>query len=91
MRPRLSKFFWVVLTVVSVGFTAYVVLQNLVHIWKIKRSLRSLEVQRRSYLEQIGADSALLEQLRYDDCLEEYARERFRMQRDDERVFFFGD
>ena len=59
--------------------------------WKIKRSLSQLGEQRRAYLEQIEADSALIEQLRYDDYLEEYARERFRMQRDGERVFLFEE
>lgn len=91
MRLHLSKSFWVVLTAVTVGFTAYVVVRNLVHVWKIKRSLKVLAEQRRAYLEQIEADSALLEQLRYDDYLEEYARERFLMQRDGERVFLFED
>lgn len=90
-RPRSSKLFWLVLTVFTVGFTAYVVARNLVHVWKIKRSLAQLEEQRVRYLEQIAADSALIEQLRYDDYLEEYARERFRMQRDGERVFLFDD
>lgn len=89
--PRPSKFFWLVLTVVTVGFTAFVVVRNLVHVWQIKRSLSRLEEQRRLYLGQIEADSALIEQLRYDDYLEEYARERFRMQRDGERVFLFED
>ncbi len=91
LRSRPSKFFWLVLTVVTVGFTAFVGVRNLVHVWKIKRSLSQLGEQRRAYLEQIEADSALIEQLRYDDYLEEYARERFRMQRDGERVFLFEE
>lgn len=91
MQPRPSKFFWLVLTSVTVGFTAFVVVRNLVHVWKIKRSLAQLEEQRRACLEQIEADSTLLERLRYDDYLEEYARERFQMQRDGERVFLFGE
>jgi len=91
LRSRPSKFFWLVLTVVTVGFTAFVVVRNLVHVWKIKRSLSQLGEQPRAYLEQIEADSALIEQLRYDDYLEEYARERFRMQRDGERVFLFEE
>ena len=91
LRSRPSKFFWLVLTVVTVGFTAFVVVRTLVHVWKIKRSLSQLGEQRRAYLEQIEADSALIEQLRYDDYLEEYARERFRMQRDGERVFLFEE
>ena len=39
------------------------------------------------YTEKIEQDSTLVEQLQYDDYLEEYARERFRMQRRDEQVY----
>ena len=37
--------------------------------------------------ERIAQDSALVEQLRYDDYLEEYARENYHMLRRDEHVY----
>ena len=39
------------------------------------------------YRERIAQDSALVEQLRHDDYLEEYARENYHMQRRDEHVY----
>lgn len=87
MHLRLSRPFWIVLTVVVAVFTAFVVGRNLLHIWKIKRQLALLDREARTYREQIEADSTLLERLRYDDCLEEYARERYHMQRPGEKVY----
>ena len=42
------------------------------------------------YRAEIERDSLLLERLRYDDYLEEYAREHYRMQRRDEHVYIIG-
>ena len=43
------------------------------------------------YRAEIERDSLLLERLRYDDYLEEYAREHYRMQRRDEHVYIMED
>ena len=51
LRSRPSKFFWLVLTVVTVGFTAFVVVRNLVHVWKIKRSLSQRSEEHTSELQ----------------------------------------
>ncbi len=87
MSPKLTKTLWMVLTAVAVGFTAYVVGRNLLHIWQTGRSLRAMRHEAEEYRRQIEADSTLIEHLRYDDYLEEYARERFNMQRRDEKVY----
>ncbi len=91
MRLHPSRPFWIVLTVAAAVFTAVVVGRNLLHIWKIKRQLSALDEEARTYRAQIEADSALLERLRYDDCLEEYARERFHMQRAGEKIYLLED
>lgn len=87
MASKLSKPVWIILTIIITGFTAFVVVRNLLHIWSISSDLRELERQEESYREQIEADSTLIENLKYDDLLQEYARERFNMQREDEQVF----
>lgn len=87
MALKVSKTLWILLTTLVVGFTAYVVGRNLVHIWKTSRRLATLEEQSEAYQKQIEADSTLLEQLRYDDYLERYARERFQMKRHNEKVY----
>ena len=87
MGIRVSKKWWTVVTVAILVLTGMVAARNLLHAISIKREINALEREQRYYLKQIEADSVLLEQLQYDDYLEEYARERFRMQRRDEQVF----
>ena len=86
---RPSKPLWMMLTVVVAGFTAFVVGRNLLHVWKIKRQLTTLNAEAAVYRRQIEADSLLLERLEYDDFLEAYARERFHMVRPGEKVYLF--
>lgn len=47
--------------------------------------------ERAYYSEKIEQDSALLERLRYDDFLEEYARENYHMQRRGEHVYIIKE
>jgi len=74
-------------TVVVMAITAYVVVRNLLHAIQIKRQINVLERECEHYRAKIEQDSVFLEQLRYNDYLEEYAREKYRMQRADERVY----
>lgn len=87
MSIRVGKKFWMAVTAVILLFTTLIVGRNLLHAIRTKRDIRALERERRFYLEKIEQDSTLVERLRYDDYLEEYARERFRMQRPDEQVY----
>ncbi len=87
MNIRLGKRFWIATTAVIVLFTAFVVARNLLHAVRIRRQIAELNREKELYRERIAQDSVLLEQLRYDDYLEEYAREHFRMQRRDEQVY----
>ena len=87
MAIRVSKKWWIVVTGAILVLSGLIAGRNLLHAIRIKREIRALEREKRRYLEQIESDSTLLEQLRYDDYLEEYARERFRMQRRDEQVY----
>ena len=87
MAIRVSKKWWIVVTGAILVLSGLIAGRNLLHAIRIKREIRAVEREKRRYLEQIESDSTLLEQLRYDDYLEEYARERFRMQRRDEQVY----
>ena len=66
-------------------FTIFVVGRNLLHAVGIRREIGALERKRATYLQRIAEDSTLIERLQYDDYLEEYAREHYRMQRCDDR------
>ncbi|MEG2365977.1 MAG: septum formation initiator family protein [Alistipes sp.] len=78
---------WIVATIVILIFTVFVVGRNLLHAVKIRREIGVLEQERDRYQQRIDQDSTLIEHLKYDDYLEEYARENFHMQRADEHVY----
>ena len=87
MTLRLDKRFWTITTGIILVFTVFVVGRNLLHAVKIRRQIGVLERERTRYLEKIARDSTLIEQLRYDDYLEQYAREHYRMRRHDDHVY----
>ena len=87
MSAQLGKNLWRGATVLIVVFTLSVVVRNVVHAVYLKREINELERDIKMWEARIAADSILLEQLRYDEYVEEYAREHFRMQRPGERVY----
>lgn len=91
MKIQLGRRFWIVLTAVIVVFSVYVIGRNALHAVKIKRQINRLEREREFYVGKIAQDSTLLEQLRYDDYLEEYAREHYHMQRRNEHVYILEE
>ena len=58
---------------------------------KIKRQINALTREQSYYSEKIAQDSALLERLKYDDYLEEYARENYHMQGRNEHVYIIRE
>ena len=54
---------------------------------EVRREIEELKVQKNYYLERIREDSTLLEKLKDDDFLEQYAREHFLMKRDGDVVY----
>ena len=87
MPLRLGHRFWIAATAVVAVFTACIVGRNALHAIGIQRRIGRLQRERAAYAEQIARDSALLERLRYDEYLEEFARERYRMHRPGEEVY----
>ena len=87
MKIEFSRRFWWITTGIVVLFTLVFVGQNLLHVLSLKRDIAKLEGEEEDSLEKIERDSTLVNQLRYDDYLEEYAREQFGMQRTEEEVF----
>ncbi len=87
MNIRIGKKFWMAITAFIMFFTALIVVRNLLHAIGTRREINALQRERDLYLDRIARDSTLLEQLRYDDYLETYARERFHMQSPHEKVY----
>ena len=91
MKIQFGRRFWIVATAVIVVFTVFVVGRNALHAVKIKGQINALLREELFYRERIAQDSALVEQLRYDDYLEEYARENYHMQRRGEHVYIIKE
>lgn len=91
MKIQPGRRFWIALTAIIVVFSVFVIGRNALHAVKIKRQINALERERDFYVGKISRDSTLLERLRYDDYLEEYAREHYRMQRRDEHVYILEE
>ena len=87
MKIRPGRKFWIAATAIIVVLTLFVVGRNALHAVKIKGQINALLREELFYRERIAQDSALVEQVRYDDYLEEYARENYHMQRRDEHVY----
>ena len=91
MKIQFGRRFWIVLTAIIVVFSVFVIGRNALHAVKIKRQINELERQHDFYVGKIAQDSTLLERLRYDDYLEEYAREHYHMQRRNEDVYILEE
>lgn len=91
MVIRFDKRFWIITTSIIILFTVFVVGRNLLHTVKIRHEISVMEREKELYEQRIEQDSLLLERLRYDDYLEEYARERYRMQRRGEQVYIVDE
>ena len=75
MKRGLVRKFWIGATLLIIVLTAFAAGRNLIHAFKIRSQIRVLEREKALYEEKIARDSALIEQLKQDDFLEQYARE----------------
>lgn len=91
MRRSLSKYLWLGLTAVIFIYTAVVIVRNLIVIVRVNSRISNLEEQYDLYRSRVDQDSTLLEQLKYDEYLEQFAREKFHMQRADEHIYIVED
>lgn len=79
---------WIVTIIVFIVFLAFFDPgRNLLDRVRLKEDIRGLEVQKEYYLERIREDSALIENLKDDDFLEQYAREQYLMKADGDVVY----
>ena len=78
---------WIITIVVFLLLITVFDRNNLLDRWKLKQQIRELEQQKKYYLEKIVEDSTLIERLKNDAFLEEYAREHYLMKRQDEQIY----
>ena len=60
---------------------------NLIEAWRLKQKINALEVQETYYRHKISEDSTVLENLKNDRYLEQYAREHYLMKRKEETIY----
>ena len=82
-----SLLFWRALTIVVTILTLFIIGKSVISIVKSKRHINRLERQKSEYLQKIAADSTMLEQLKSDEFLEKFARERYNIHRKHERIY----
>ena len=82
-----TKKIWKVAIAVVIIYTAVLTVRNLITVVTVKHRMWGLEDQKEAFQARITEDSTMLEHLKYDEYLEQYAREKFHMQRADEYVY----
>lgn len=87
VKIKFGKILWLAATAVVFVYTAKLTVRNVITLVEVNDDAEKLEQQRDMYAARIKEDSTMLERLKYDEYLEEYARERYHMQREGESVF----
>lgn len=87
MLSDASLLFWRIITIVISALTLFIIIQSAWRIIRSKREINRLTRLQEQYQRQIEADSTLLYRLQFDEYLEQYARERYNMQRENEQVY----
>lgn len=85
-NPSREKIILIAVAVVMAPIL-FVIIQNVSHSISIARKIGGLNREAKLYQSQIDRDSLLLEEIKFDEGLEKYARESYFMQRSGERVF----
>lgn len=82
-----SLLFWRIFSGVVLTLTLFILGKSIFTAARSHIEILRLNRQKQEYLQQIAADSAIIEQLKYKEYLEKYAREKYNMQRKNERVY----
>ena len=82
---------WIITIILFLLLLTFFDKNNFIDRFKLKEHIRELETQRDYYLQKIAEDSAIIEQLKSDECLEKYAREHYMMKREGEEIFLLEE
>ena len=90
-RSKITKRVWQCLTAAVFIYTAIVIVRNLITIVRVNYRISEMEDQRDLYQARITEDSTMLEHMKYDEYLEQYACEKFHMQRPNEYIYIIEE
>ena len=88
--PTLPPFIERIMKGVPSGYEEAMLGRSVVKIVRTQIDIHNLETERDGYLRSIAADSTVIEQLKHDEFLEQYARERYNMERKGETNYMFN-
>ena len=86
-----DKRFWLIMLVFFILLIAIFDQNNLLYRYRLRQQMRELEQQKAYYQQRIAEDSALIENLKNDAFLEQYARERYLMKKQGEEIYVMSD
>lgn len=87
MRFLKRYWHWIVVTALFVVVVFLLAEVPVGEVRAIRQRVDALSAERDEYSRQIKADSTFLENLKQDDFLERYAREKFYMKREGEEIY----
>lgn len=86
-----SKRFWIVALIIAVFVMVFTSGRYVVKCIEWRRDISALKSEVATYRAKIAEDSAMLENLRYDEYIEAYAREHYNLQKENETVYILKD
>jgi len=86
-----TRRFWVIAMIIAVFITIFLAGGNIVQCFRLRRDIKALERQIEHYRTEIAADSTMLENLKYDEYVEAYAREHYHLQKRNETVYIIEE
>lgn len=86
-----TKRFWIIAVVIAVVVIAMMSGNFVVKSFHLRRDIAALNKQIEACRKKIAEDSTMLENLRYDEYIEAYAREHYNLQKRNETVYIMKD
>ncbi len=86
-----TKRFWVIAVLIAMIVMIFLSGSYIVECFRLRREISALENQVEMYRAKIAEDSIMLDNLRYDDYIEAYAREHYNLQKKSETVYIIKD
>ena len=86
-----TKRFWIIAVVIALIVMVFMSGRYVVECFRRRRDIAALTKEVEVYRAKIAEDSTMLENLKYDEYIEAYAREHYNLQRRDETVYVLTD
>jgi cell division protein FtsB len=86
-----TKRFWIIAVVIAVVVISLMSGRYVVVCFRLRRDIAALTKEVEACRAKIAEDSTMLENLRYDEYIEAYAREHYNLQKKNETVYIMKD